>query len=109
MKFISRATVSQTANLMIGSGLSANSARSLFSHETGIVFSSIAANLETEIEVERAETMGVGNNRKEKPMLILVILAIVVGALLTAAVTYTQRSRKNKEPIQLGVGRKLRR
>ncbi len=42
-------------------------------------------------------------------MLILVVLAMVLGALLTAAITYTQRSRKNKEPIQLGVGRKLRR
>ena len=41
-------------------------------------------------------------------MSILVILAIVVGALLTAAITYTQQRRKNKEPIQLGVGRKLR-
>jgi hypothetical protein len=38
----------------------------------------------------------------------LVILAIVVGALLVAAISYAQRSRKNKEPIQLGVGRKLR-
>ena len=59
MKSISRAAVSQAANLMIGLGLSANSARSLFSHQTGTVFSSIAEILETEIEVERAETMGV--------------------------------------------------
>ena len=59
MKFISRAAVFQAANLMIGLGLSANSARSLFSHKTRIIFSSIAAILETEIEVERAETMGV--------------------------------------------------
>ena len=42
-------------------------------------------------------------------MSILVILAIVVGALLTAAITYTQRSHKNKEPMQLGIGGKLRR
>jgi hypothetical protein len=42
-------------------------------------------------------------------MTILMILAIVVGAaLIVAAVTYTHQSRKNKEPIQLGVGRKLR-
>ena len=41
-------------------------------------------------------------------MSILAILAIVAGALLAAAIAYTQRSRKNKEPIQLGVGRKLR-
>ncbi len=59
MKFISRAAVFQAANLMIGLGPSANSERSLFSHKTGIVFSSIAAILETEIAVERAETMGV--------------------------------------------------
>jgi heme/copper-type cytochrome/quinol oxidase subunit 2 len=39
---------------------------------------------------------------------ILVILAIVVGALVVAAIAYTQRSRQNTEPIQLGVGRKLR-
>jgi hypothetical protein len=39
---------------------------------------------------------------------ILVILAIVVGALVVAAIAYTQRSRKNKEPIQLDVGRKPR-
>ena len=38
----------------------------------------------------------------------LVILAIVASALLAAAIAYTQRSRKNKDPIQLGVGRKLR-
>ncbi len=59
MKFISRAAVFQAANLMIGLGPSANSERSLFSQKTGIVFSSIAAILETEIAVERAETMGV--------------------------------------------------
>ena len=41
-------------------------------------------------------------------MSILIILAIVAGALLAAAIAHTQRSRKNKEPIQLGVGRKLR-
>ena len=42
-------------------------------------------------------------------MTMLVILATtVVGALLVAAIAYTQRSRKNQEPIQLGVGRKLR-
>ena len=41
-------------------------------------------------------------------MSILVILAIVAGVLLAAAIAYTQRSRKNREPMQLGVGRKLR-
>ena len=38
----------------------------------------------------------------------LVILAIAVGALLAAAIANTQRSRENREPIQLGPGRKLR-
>ncbi len=41
-------------------------------------------------------------------MSILIILAIVAGALLAAAIANAQRSRKNREPIQLGAGRKLR-
>jgi len=42
-------------------------------------------------------------------MTTLVILASVTGAaLVMAAVAYTRRSRKNREPIQLGVGRKIR-
>ena len=42
-------------------------------------------------------------------MTILVILGGLLGvALVVAAVAYTGRSRKSKEPIQLGVGRKLR-
>jgi sensor histidine kinase regulating citrate/malate metabolism len=45
---------------------------------------------------------------KGKPMMMLVILAIMVGAALAmAAVAHIRRSRENKEPIQLGVGRKL--
>jgi hypothetical protein len=41
-------------------------------------------------------------------MTMLVILAIMVGAaLVVAAVAHARRSRENKEPIQLGVGRKL--
>ena len=41
-------------------------------------------------------------------MAMVVILAIVVGAaLVVAAVAHTRRSRGNKEPIQLGVGRKF--
>jgi hypothetical protein len=40
----------------------------------------------------------------------MLILAIVIGAaVLLAAAAYTSRSRKYKEPMQLGVGRKLRR
>ena len=41
-------------------------------------------------------------------MTMLVVLAILVGAaLVVAAVTHIRRSRENKEPIQLDVGRKL--
>jgi hypothetical protein len=41
-------------------------------------------------------------------MTMLMILAIMVGAaLVVAAVGHTRRSRENKEPSQLGVGRKL--
>jgi hypothetical protein len=87
---------------MIGSGPSANSERSLVSHKTGIVLSSSAAVLETGIQIQHAE------NSKEKLMSILIILAIMAGVLLAAAVAHTQRSGKNKEPMQLGVGSKLR-
>jgi hypothetical protein len=39
----------------------------------------------------------------------MLILVIVIGvALVMGAIAYTRRSRKNKEPIQLGVGRKIR-
>jgi hypothetical protein len=42
-------------------------------------------------------------------MTMLLILAIMVGAgLVVAAVAHTRRLREKKEPIQLGVGRKLR-
>ena len=41
--------------------------------------------------------------------MIMLILVIVIGvALVMGAIAYTRRSRKNKEPIQLGVGRKIR-
>jgi LPXTG-motif cell wall-anchored protein len=47
--------------------------------------------------------------RGEKPMTMLAILGIAVGAvLIVAAIVYTRRSRKNQEPLALGVGRKLR-
>jgi hypothetical protein len=37
------------------------------------------------------------------------IIGIVIGAaVVVAAVVYTSRSRNNKKPIQLGVGRNLR-
>lgn len=42
-------------------------------------------------------------------MTMLVILGLLIGAaLVIAAVAYTTRSRKYKEPIQLFMGRKLR-
>jgi len=57
-KSISKAAVSQAANLMIGLGPSANYERSPFSHKTGIVFSGgIAPIPETEIEIQRTATM----------------------------------------------------
>jgi hypothetical protein len=41
-------------------------------------------------------------------MTMLEILGSVIGVVLVvAAVAYMRRSRKNKEPIQLGVGTKL--
>ena len=41
-------------------------------------------------------------------MTMLVILAIMVGAaLVVVAVTHIRRSRENKEPLQLGVGKKF--
>ena len=42
-------------------------------------------------------------------MTTLAVLAILVAAaLVVAAVAHARRSRENKEPIELGVGRKLR-
>jgi hypothetical protein len=42
-------------------------------------------------------------------MTVLLILVIVFGgALVAAAVTYTHASRKKRESIQMGVGRKFR-
>jgi hypothetical protein len=41
-------------------------------------------------------------------MMLLVILIVIGAALVADAVGQTRRSRKNKGPIQLGVGRKLR-
>ena len=41
-------------------------------------------------------------------MTMLLILVIVIGvALVMGAVAYTRRSRKNKEPIRHGVGRRI--
>ena len=49
-----------------------------------------------------------GNNGKVKPMTMLEILGSAIGAVLVvAAVAYIRRSRKNKEPLELGVGTKL--
>jgi hypothetical protein len=42
-------------------------------------------------------------------MTMLMVLGSVIGVVLVAAaIMYTRRSRKSQEPIQLGVGRKLR-
>jgi hypothetical protein len=42
-------------------------------------------------------------------MTFLAILAIAVGVvLIAAAIAYTRRSSKNHEPLDLGVGRKMR-
>jgi hypothetical protein len=103
MKFILSATASQAMNLMIGSGPNVSSKRSLFSNEAGIVFrSSATPTPRTEIDIQRAGTM------EEKPITMLVILAIMVGAVLVmAAVAHTSRSLEKKQLIQLGVGRKL--
>jgi hypothetical protein len=47
--------------------------------------------------------------RGEKPMTMLAILGIAIGVILViAAIAYARRSRKNQEPLGLGVGRKLR-
>jgi hypothetical protein len=43
-------------------------------------------------------------------MTMLEILGIAVGVvLIVAAIVYTRRSRQNKEPLDLGVSRNLRR
>ena len=58
MKSILSATVSQATRLMIGSGLNANSKRSLFSNEVGIVLSrGVIPTPKTEIDIWRRETM----------------------------------------------------
>ena len=43
-------------------------------------------------------------------MTMLATLGVAVGVvLILAAIVYTRRSRKNQGPLELGVGRKLRR
>ena len=42
-------------------------------------------------------------------MTTMLILVIVIGiALVMGAIAYTRRSRKDKGPIQLGVGKRIR-
>jgi len=49
-----------------------------------------------------------GNDGKVKPMAMLVVLGSAIGVVLVvAAVAYIRRSRKNKEPLELGVGTKF--
>src|SRR6266478_5460927 len=77
MKSILTATASQAMSLMIGSGPSVSSKRSLFSNEAGIVFrSSTTPTPRTESDIQRTGTM------EEKPITVLVILAVMVGAVL---------------------------
>jgi hypothetical protein len=61
----------------------------------------VNADQKTESDIRIIATMGKG-----KTMTLLVILIVIGAALVTAAVGQTRRSRKNKGPIQLGVGRK---
>src|SRR5882757_1211956 len=55
MRFILSVMASQAMNLMIGSGPSVNSKRSLSSSKAGIVFSGVALAPRTEIEIRRME------------------------------------------------------
>jgi len=55
MRFILSVTASQAMSLMIGSGPSVNSKRSLSSSKAGIVFSGVALTPRTEIEIRRME------------------------------------------------------
>jgi len=42
-------------------------------------------------------------------MTMLAILGIAIGVvLIVGAIAYTRRSRKNEEPLNLGLGRRLR-
>jgi hypothetical protein len=54
--------------------------------------------------LRRAETA-----KRRKTMTMLAIVGIAFGVvLIVAAIVYTRRSRKNQEPLSLGVGGKLR-
>jgi len=70
MRFILSVTASQAMSLMIGSGPSVNSKRSLSSSKAGIVFSGVALTPRTEIEIRRME------KEKEKSMTMLVNHAV---------------------------------
>ena len=50
-----------------------------------------------------------GSNQEEKTMTMLAALGIAIAVVVIAAVVaHTRRSSKNRQPIELGVGRKLR-
>ncbi len=70
MRFILSVTASQAMSLMIGSGPSVNSKRSLSSSKAGIVFSGVALTPRTEIEIRRME------KEKGKSMTMLVNHAV---------------------------------
>jgi hypothetical protein len=95
---------SQATRLTIGSGPNANSKRSLFSHETGIVFNSGLLQLRELKLIFSPCKQRKGETNDDADLIIVIGLAFVL-----AAAAYTSRSRKYKEPMQLGVGRKLRR
>ena len=105
MKFIWSAAGCRGVSSRIGSRPNTSSKTRLISHETGMAFSNdLARTRETGIDIQRR-----AKNGKENPMMMLMILVIVFGgALAAAAVTYTHASRKKRESIQLGEGRKFR-
>jgi hypothetical protein len=50
-----------------------------------------------------------GNDEEDRQMTMMGILGSAIGAILVvAAVAYVRRSRKNSDPIELGVDKKLR-
>jgi len=56
------------------------------------------------MELRRTETM-----KRNKTMTMLAVLGIAIAVVvIAAAVGHARRSSKNRQPIELGVGRKLR-
>src|SRR5882762_11678575 len=97
MKSIWSVATSQATRLTIGSGPNENSKRSLSSHETGIVFSSGLHRLR-----KLKLPFGPWKRRKGEPNDDADLSTRDRVAVVVAAGAYTSRSRKSKEPIQLG-------